>query len=71
LACEIGGRNTVIVPPDAVAAGMADTGALLHLILGLSNDPKSGLALLLATSGSISGDTLHEHGFAALLLELP
>jgi hypothetical protein len=67
---EIGGRNTVIVSPDPVALGMADTGALLHLILGLRTQPKSGLALLLGTSG-ISGDASRDHGFAALLLELP
>jgi hypothetical protein len=42
---------------------MADAGALLHLILGLSSRPRSGLALSLATSG--------DRGFAALLLELP
>jgi hypothetical protein len=71
VARKVGGRDTVIVPPEAVAAGMADTGALLHLILGLSNGPKSGLALLLGASGSISGDTSRGHGFAALLLELP
>lgn len=70
LAREIGGHDAVIIPPDAVAAGMADTGALLHLILGLSNGPKSGLALLLGTSG-ITGDMSRDHGFTALLLELP
>ena len=70
LAREIGGHDAVIIPPDAVAAGMADTGALLHLILGLSNGPKSGLALLLGTAG-ITGDLSRNHGFAALLLELP
>jgi 3-oxoacyl-[acyl-carrier-protein] synthase II len=67
LAREVGGQDAVIIPPDAVAAGMTDTGALLHLIVGLSNGPKSGLALLLGTSGGTS----HDHGFAALLLELP
>ena len=63
LAREIMGPDAVVVPAQAVAAGMADAGALLHLILGLSSRPRSGLALSLATSG--------DRGFAALLLELP
>lgn len=63
LAREIAGIDAVVVPSQGVAAGMADTGALLHLILGLSERPKSGLALLLGTSG--------DSGLAALLLELP
>ena len=63
LAREIAGHGAVIVPPQAVAAGLADTGALLHLILALSSRPNSGQALLLGTSG--------DSGFAALLLELP
>ena len=60
---EIAGDGGTIVPPQAVAAGLADTNALLHLILALSNRPKSGQVLLLGTSG--------DSGFAALLLELP
>jgi hypothetical protein len=63
LAREISGRDSEIVPAHAVAAGLADAGALLHLILALSSGPRSGLALLLGTSG--------DGGFAALLLELP
>jgi hypothetical protein len=63
LAREIGGHNAAIVSPQAVAAGLADTGALLHLILALSGRPSSGQALLLGTSG--------DSGCAALLLELP
>ena len=59
---EIGGASSVIVPPQAVAAGLADTSAFLHLILALSNRPGTGQALLLGSSG--------ESGFAALLLEL-
>ena len=62
LAREIGGASSVIVPPQAVAAGLADTSAFLHLILALSNRPGTGQALLLGSSG--------ESGFAALLLEL-
>lgn len=63
LAREIAGPDAPIVPPHAVAAGLAETGALLHLILALSSRPRSGQALLLATSG--------ESGFAAIQLELP
>jgi hypothetical protein len=63
LARRIAGPDAAIVPPQAVAAGLADTGALLHLILALSGRPRSGQALLLATSG--------ETGFAAIHLELP
>ena len=63
LAREIAGPDAAIVPPQAVAAGLAETGALLHLILALSSRPQSGQALLLATSG--------ESGFATIHLELP
>ena len=63
LADKISGASTGIIPAQAVAAGLTDAGALLHLVLALSNQPPSGKALLLGTSG--------ENGFAALLLELP
>ncbi len=63
VAREIVGDGGTIVPPQAVAAGLADTSALLHLILALSGRPESGQLLLLGTSG--------DNGFAALLLELP
>ncbi len=62
LARDIVGHSGVIMPPQRVAAGLVHTGALLHLIMGLSNLPEGGEALLLATSG--------DSGFAALLLEL-
>lgn len=63
LARQISGPSADIVPAKAVAAGLADAGAFLHLILALSSRPRSGPALLLGTSG--------DKGFAALLLELP
>jgi hypothetical protein len=63
LAHEISGPSAVIVPPQAVAAGLTDASALLHLILALSSRPRAGQALLLGSSGV--------GGFAALLLELP
>jgi beta-ketoacyl synthase-like protein len=63
VAREIVGRDATIVPPQAVAAGLADTGALLHLILALSTRSESGQLLLLGTSG--------DNSFAAILLERP
>jgi hypothetical protein len=63
LAREISGPSADIAPAQAVAAGLADAGAFLHLIFALSSRPYSGQALLLGTSG--------DGGFAALLLELP
>ena len=63
LAARFPDRSAGIVPAQAVAAGLTDAGALLHLILALSSQPPSGQALLLGTSG--------DNGFAALLLELP
>ncbi len=63
LAREISGPSAAIIPAHAVATGLADAGAFLHLILALSSRPRSGPALLLGTSG--------DGGFAALLLELP
>jgi 3-oxoacyl-(acyl-carrier-protein) synthase len=62
LARQISGPTAEIVPAQAVAAGLADAGAFLHLILALSR-PRSGRGLLLGTSG--------DSGFAALLLEFP
>jgi 3-oxoacyl-[acyl-carrier-protein] synthase II len=62
LAREISGPSADMVPAQAVAAGLADAGAFLHLILALSRRPRSGDALLLGTSG--------DGGFAALVLEL-
>jgi len=63
VAREIGGPSTEIAPARAVAAGLADAGAFLHLILALGSRPRSGQALMLGTAGG--------SGFAALLLELP
>lgn len=63
LAREIAGDRAAIIPPNAFALGLAGTGALFHLILGLSSRPASGQALLLGTA--------RDSGFAAILLELP
>jgi Beta-ketoacyl synthase, N-terminal domain len=62
LAREISGDRAVIIPPQAVALGLAGTGALFHLMLALSSRPANGQALLLATAAN--------SGFAALRLEL-
>jgi hypothetical protein len=63
VAREIVGHDATIVPPQAVAAGLADTGAILHLVLALSTRSESGQLLLLGTSG--------DNSFAAILLERP
>jgi len=60
---SIAGPAANIIPAQAVASGLTDTGALLHLVLALGAKPDSGHALMLSTS--------HNSGFAALLLELP
>ena len=62
LARAIGGPSADVVVPHAVAAGLADSSALLHLVLGLSGAPRKGQALLLGTAG--------DRGFAALQLEI-
>jgi len=71
LARQISGDGAAIILPQAFALGLAGTGALFHLILGLSGKlggelrirPGNGQALLLATAA--------DNGFAALGLELP
>jgi 3-oxoacyl-(acyl-carrier-protein) synthase len=70
LAREISGDGAGMILPQPFALGLAGTGALFHLILGLSSRlsskpssrPNGEQALLLATAG--------DGGFAALLLEL-
>jgi 3-oxoacyl-(acyl-carrier-protein) synthase len=59
---DLVGEDTAIYPAQAVATGMGDAGALLHLLLALSKRPGQGLALLLASSA--------HGGYAALRLEL-
>ncbi len=60
---EIAGDGVAIAPRNAVAAGLADTSALLHLILALGRAARGGQALLVGRSGG--------GGFAAIRLELP
>ncbi|MGA7219219.1 MAG: beta-ketoacyl synthase N-terminal-like domain-containing protein [Candidatus Sulfotelmatobacter sp.] len=62
LAREVAGDGAVIISPQAFAQGLAGSGALFHLMLGLSSMPGSGQALLLGTAG--------DSGFAAVLLDL-
>jgi Beta-ketoacyl synthase, N-terminal domain len=63
LAREISGNDATIIPSQVFAQGLAGTGALFHLILGLSSQSVSGQALLLGTAGKSE--------FAAIHLELP
>jgi 3-oxoacyl-(acyl-carrier-protein) synthase len=66
LARAISGDGASMILPQPFALGLAGTGALFHLILGLGSEqssrPNSEQALLLATAG--------DSGFAALQLEL-
>jgi hypothetical protein len=71
LARQIAEDGAYVIQPQSFAKGMAGTGALFHLILGLSSKLSEkptgrsvgGQALLLGTA--------RDHGFAAILLELP
>jgi 3-oxoacyl-(acyl-carrier-protein) synthase len=56
-------ERTAVIPAQAVALGLADSGALFHLALALSTKPGCGAALMLATSDN--------GGFATVLLDLP
>jgi hypothetical protein len=67
LARELSGDDTTVIRPQLFAQGLAGTGALFHLILGLSSNSVTrsagAQALLLGTA--------RDNGFAAVLLELP
>jgi 3-oxoacyl-(acyl-carrier-protein) synthase len=56
------GEGSAILPAEPVAAGMAETGGLLHLRLALSKRPGPGQALQLGVSA--------HGGYAALRLEI-
>jgi len=60
---EVMGDDVAIAPRNAVAAGLADAGGLLHLILALGGATSHGQALLLGKSGG--------GGFAVIRMELP
>jgi len=60
---EILRENMTILPPDAIATGLGDTGALARLSVALSYAPRGVPILLLGGSAAA--------GFAALLMELP
>jgi len=51
---SVGGEHVRMVPPDAVAAGLGDTSALLRLSLALSN-AASGTPLLLLSATANAG----------------
>jgi len=59
---EVLGESARVIPPDAVATGLGDTGGLLRLGLALSGAP-AGPVLLLGASAN--------RGYAAILVELP
>jgi hypothetical protein len=67
LAREIASEGSAVIRPQSFAQGLAGTGAIFHLILGLNSKPRgnpgSGPVLLLGTA--------RDNGFAAMLLELP
>jgi Beta-ketoacyl synthase, N-terminal domain len=67
MARESADDGAIVIRAQSFAQGLAGTGALFHLIFGLSSKPSgssaSGPVLLLGTA--------HDNGFAALLLELP
>jgi hypothetical protein len=67
LAREIVGDGAIVIRPQSFAQGLVGTGALFHLILGLSSKPISRSisrqVLLLGTA--------RDNGFAAMLLEVP
>ena len=54
LAREIAGDGAIVIPPQSFAQGLAGTGALFHLILGLNGNPtgeaKQRAVLLLGTA---------------------
>jgi hypothetical protein len=66
LAREIGGGDVVVIPPQPFAQGLAGTGALFHLIMGLSGlqnrRPVGGQTLFLGTA--------RDNEFAAILIQL-
>lgn len=66
LAREIGGDDVVVIPPRPFARGLAGTGALFHLIMGLSglqnSRPVGGQTLFLGTA--------RDNEFAAILIQL-
>jgi 3-oxoacyl-(acyl-carrier-protein) synthase len=63
---DIAHDRTTIIPPQLFAQGLAGTGALFHLILGLNNKPVGHPG----TGQSLFLGTARDNGFAAILLEL-
>ncbi|HLV88924.1 MAG TPA: beta-ketoacyl synthase N-terminal-like domain-containing protein [Candidatus Sulfotelmatobacter sp.] len=64
---EVAGDDCVIMPPEAMARGLAGNGALFHLIVALGNLAN---AQRLHRQAIFLG-TARDNGFAAILLELP
>jgi 3-oxoacyl-[acyl-carrier-protein] synthase II len=62
IAKDFAGENAKILHAQPVAIGLADSGALFHLLLALSTKPDGGPAVMLATSG--------DDGFATVLFDI-
>jgi beta-ketoacyl synthase-like protein len=71
LAREIVGEGAIVIPAQSFAQGLAGTGALFHLILGLSSMPSSKPGSSSASGQVLLLGTARDNGFAAMLLELP
>jgi Beta-ketoacyl synthase, N-terminal domain len=67
LARELSDDGATVISPQPFAQGLAGTGALFHLILGLGSLPGSRPA----TEQALLLGTARHNGFAAILLELP
>jgi len=70
LAREIAGDRAVLLP-RTFAQGLAGTGALFHLILGLGDVARRQLGIWPTGGRALLLGTARNNGFAALLLELP
>jgi hypothetical protein len=67
VAREIGGDATTVISPQPFARGLAGTGAIFHLVLGLSALPENRSV----EEKSLLLGTARAGGFAAVLLDLP
>jgi 3-oxoacyl-(acyl-carrier-protein) synthase len=71
LARETAGDDATVIGPQSFAQGLAGTGALFHLILGLNSKPNSEPSVSSVSGQVLLLGTARLNGFAALLLELP
>ena len=71
LARQIAGDAAEVIQTQPFAKGLAGTGALFHLILGLSSKPSEEPTGRSVGREALLLGTARDHGFAAMLLELP